>query len=312
MIIRKSCLVVHTACLTLGVLSYLPAAALQYGSSIENTQWSVSGSVFSCRFEQPLPGYGTGVFFHEAGEDVQFRLESMNNLMALSRAQISIVPPPWQPSEKSENLGSAKLLKDNPNLTLDSNRSNRFMHALLEGKWPVISHHTAYDKNKFIQLHLSAVSFQDFYPTYLQCVVQLLPMNFRQVENSKIFFGIGDSTLDPNDKKILDKIIFYIESDPRVFAVYLDGHSDNAGRRFENREISRARVEQVERYLIKKGIKDELLSTRFHGDRYPIADNNTAKGRAQNRRVTIRLEMREDMPIPDHLLFRPPELQAKK
>ncbi|MEN9464823.1 MAG: hypothetical protein RL217_1004 [Pseudomonadota bacterium] len=293
-------------------LFFLPtvavASTLEYGSSVENTSWQVSGSVFGCRFEQPLPGYGTALFFHEAGEPARFQLESLRNLLDLSQAQISILPPPWQPSAKAEPLGTAKLVKDNPNLSLDANRSNQFLHALLEGRWPAISHHTFYDPNKFVQLHLSAVKFQDYYPVYLRCVKQLLPVNSRQVENSKVYFDAGnDSTLDPNDKKVLDKIIFYIKHDPRVFSVYLDGHSDNAGRRFDNREISRARAEQVERYFIKQGINSDMISTRFHGDRYPIADNATAKGRALNRRVTVRLEMREDTSIPDDLIFRPDE-----
>src|SRR5690554_7597163 len=65
------------------ILATSPALmALEYGGAIENTQWQVSGSVFECRFEQTVPGYGTGVFYHRAGEDIQFRLEAVRNLMA--------------------------------------------------------------------------------------------------------------------------------------------------------------------------------------------------------------------------------------
>ena len=278
--------------------------ALEYGSSIENTRWQVSGSVFECRFEQPLPGYGTAVFYHRAGEDVKFRLETLRNLMAPSQANISIMPPPWQPSSKSENLGTAKLVKDSPNLTLDSQRTNKFLHALLQGQWPAIAHHTYYDPKRFVELHVSAVQFQDYYPVYLKCADQLLNVNFSQVENSKVYFDDGEHSLDPKDKAILDKVIYYIQNDPRVYAVYLDGHTDNTGRRFTNREISRARVEQVAQYLENRGINPDMVTTRFHGDRYPIANNATAKGRAENRRVTIQLKWHGDEPVPGHLVFR--------
>ena len=55
-----------------------------------------------------------------------------------------------------------------------------------------------------------------------------------------------------------------------------------------------------------------MITTRFHGSRYPVADNSTPEGRAENRRVTIRLEMREDMPIPDDLLFKLPTAQLSE
>jgi outer membrane protein OmpA-like peptidoglycan-associated protein len=132
-------------------------------------------------------------------------------------------------------------------------------------------------------------------------------MNFEQVARSKVHFKIGQSEIDPKDTDMLNRIVFYIKHDPRVFAVYLDGHSDNIGRRYDNRQTSKLRVESVERYFIKQGISPDMITTRFHGDRYPVADNRTAKGRAENRRVTIRLELREDMPIPDDLLFKLPE-----
>lgn len=283
------------------------SAALEFGSSVENTAWAVSGSVFSCRFEQEIPGYGQAVFYQRAGEDVTFRLETVRNLMDFSQARISILPPPWQPSGKSENLGTSRIVSKSPNLSLDARRSNQFLHALLEGKWPAISHKTYYDGERYVQVHVSAVAFPDRYQDYIQCVKQLLPMNFDQVARSKVLFGSGEEQIDRNDMKTLDRIIYYLKHDPRVFAIYLDGHSDSVGRRYDNRQVSKARVEDVERYFIKQGVDPEMITTRFHGDRYPVASNGTAAGRAENRRVTIRLEQRKDMPIPENLIYIPPE-----
>lgn len=291
--------------LLLLMLSLPASAALEFGSSVENTHWSVTGSVFECRFAQDIPGYGSAVFYHEAGEDVVFRLETLRNLMDYSQARVSILPPPWQPANRTENLGTAAIVKATPNLTLDTRRTNQFLHALMEGKWPAISHKTYYDQNRFVQLHVSAVSFPENYGDYMDCVNQLLPMNFRQVARNKILFGSGKEGIDQADMKLLDRIIYYIKHDPRVFAVYLDGHSDNVGRRYDNRQISKARVEDVERYFVLQGIDPDKITTRFHGDRYPVATNKTAAGRAENRRVTIRLEQRQDMPVPDDLLFKP-------
>ena len=292
--------------ITLLALPAWATESLHYGGSLDNTEWSLSGSVFECRFAQDIPEYGSAVFYHQAGEDVYFQLETIRNLMDYSKARVSILPPYWQPSGKTENLGSAKISKGTPNLSLDHERTNQFLHALMEGKWPTISHKTYYDEERFVQVQVSAFGFDDFYLDYLQCVKQLLPVNFEQVARSKVFFGSGEKAVDKKDTDILDRIIFYMKNDPRVFAVYLDGHSDNQGRRYDQRQISKSRVEDVERYFIKQGINPEMITTRFHGGRYPVASNKTRKGRAENRRVTVRLEQREDMPIPDELKFKLP------
>lgn len=290
-------------CLFILPLLQSKAFALEYGGGIENTQWKISGSIFECRFEQVLPEYGVGVFYHEAGEDIVFHLETRKNLMKEGRASVSVTPAPWQPSKKSEHLGYSDIRENKPNLELDPERSNQFLHALLEGKQPVITRRAYYDDTKFIKIHLSAIHFKDYYFKYLNCVDQLLPMNFSQVARNRVHFGNGKEDLSEADIKLLDRVIYYVKKDPRVFAIYIDGHTDNRGRRYDNRQLSKRRAESVERYFIKKGINAEIVTLRFHGQRYPIASNNTASGRAKNRRVTIRLEQREDMEVPAELLF---------
>lgn len=282
------------------------AHALQYGGGVNDTHWSITGSVFECNFEQKIPNYGRARFYHRAGEDVRFQLLADRNLMETSRARLTLLPPPWQPSQRSESLGTAKVTKALPNVSLDSRRSNQFLHGLLEGRWPSVTHRSYYDRNRSIQVRVSAVAFEASYRVYLACVNQLLPINFGQVARSKVLFKAGQEKIDFDAIDVLDRIIFYIENDPRVVAVYLDGHSDNSGRRYDNRQVSKRRVEDVEQYLIQRGINPEMITARFHGDRYPIASNKTGKGRAQNRRVTVRLEMQDGAAIPPELQFVPP------
>jgi len=293
-------------CVILTVTPVLAGQTMNFSGSPQDTRWALSGNVFECRFEQLVPGYGRAVFFHQAGEDVAFQLETERNLMDYSKADISIAPPNWQPAQRSERLGTARVSDAEPNLKLDSERSNRFLHALLEGRLPTISHHTYYDSSKYIQVQVSATRFPDAYQDYVACSRQLLKYNYGQVARSKVFFNSGEENIDKKDMAILDRIIYYIKNDPRINAVYLDGHSDNRGRRYDNRQMSKQRVEAVERYLLINGISPDIVTTRFHGDRYPVANNNTYAGRAANRRVTVRLEMDEEMPLPDNLVFQLP------
>jgi outer membrane protein OmpA-like peptidoglycan-associated protein len=194
-----------------------------------------------------------------------------------------------------------------PVLSLDYGRSNQFMHALREGRMPTVSHETYYDSGRFIQVQVSAVEFEKAFQDYLLCAAQLLNVNFEQIERSKVRFKTGGEALSQEDLEVLDRIIYYVKNDPRVTAIYLDGHTDSIGRRYDNRQISKRRAEAVERYLLVNDIPPEIITTRFHGSRYPVADNATAKGRAENRRVTVRLEVDKDMPLPDEMLFKLPE-----
>src|SRR5690606_41217362 len=63
--------------------------------------------------------------------------------------------------------------------------------------------------------------------------------------------------------------------------------------RLSNRELSRQRVLAVQAYLVERGVDKDMISIRFHGERYPVANNNTREGREKNRRVTLRLRSEE-------------------
>ena len=57
-----------------------------------------------------------------------------------------------------------------------------------------------------------------------------------------------------------------------------------------NRKLAKARASEVAAYLRAQGLNDQQVVIRFHGAAYPVADNNSAQGRAENRRTTVRLE----------------------
>src|SRR5690606_29056901 len=96
--------------------------------------------------------------------------------------------------------------------------------------------------------------------------------------------------LDAEARQRLDVALAYIEADSDISRIQLDGHSDDVGDRLSNRELSRQRVLAIQAYLVERGVDEALINTRFHGERYPVAANDSAGVRAKNRRVTLRLE----------------------
>ena len=68
----------------------------------------------------------------------------------------------------------------------------------------------------------------------------------------------------------------------------IEGHADSQGEDAYNLALSQKRTESVKTYLMGKGIMESRLTAIGYGESRPIADNNTAAGRAKNRRVELK------------------------
>ncbi|AUI70117.1 OmpA family protein [Beggiatoa leptomitoformis] len=98
-------------------------------------------------------------------------------------------------------------------------------------------------------------------------------------------FASGQSAL-PDDLVLLDKVSELIKALPNR-QVLIEGHTDSSGNPETNLTLSQQRAETVKTALIKRGVAENLLSSTGLGKENPIADNGTATGRKQNRRVEV-------------------------
>jgi len=71
--------------------------------------------------------------------------------------------------------------------------------------------------------------------------------------------------------------------------ISVDGYTDNTGDAGKNKILSEARANAVQARLIAAGISGDRISTRGMGAADPVADNGTAEGRSQNRRIEVTL-----------------------
>ncbi len=92
-----------------------------------------------------------------------------------------------------------------------------------------------------------------------------------------ITFDFGKSTLKPQFYSSLNGVIEVV------------GHTDSIGSDAVNNRLSKERADSVAAYLAGQGVQRARIETLGAGKAYPIADNNTDAGRAQNRRVEIRV-----------------------
>ncbi len=106
---------------------------------------------------------------------------------------------------------------------------------------------------------------------------------------SAVQFVSGSATLTTAGRKELDKAARILNEQYPQLKVQIAGHTDNTGKAESNQALSEKRAAAVKAYLVKKGITEDRLTTIGYGQDQPVADNGTAAGRTQNRRVEFKV-----------------------
>jgi len=266
----------------------LPAGALTFQTRMENIAWTVEGDQFECRLVQPIEGFGSGEFVRRAGEQPTFQLRSNSNVLGAGSATLLAAAAPWQPGRGDINLGAVRMARTGVLFTSSQGQASRLINGLLDGRSTVVRNYTG-EGGRAMEVRVLPVSFAKAYSDYQACAGKLLPMNYDQIRQTQVGFPTGVD-LDSNARARLDVILDYLKADPSVNHIELNGHSDNSGNRLTNRENSRRRALAVADYLKAHGVPEAQITVRFHGERYPLAKNNSAANRARNRRVNIELD----------------------
>ncbi|EDY85483.1 outer membrane protein [gamma proteobacterium HTCC5015] len=104
-------------------------------------------------------------------------------------------------------------------------------------------------------------------------------------------FSTGSAKLSSKGKESLDDLAMKLKAlGNGVKSVQIDGHTDSQGSESLNQRVSEQRAQAVKSYLVEQGVDGSLINTKGYGESQPVADNATAAGRAQNRRVEISVD----------------------
>jgi peptidoglycan-associated lipoprotein len=103
-------------------------------------------------------------------------------------------------------------------------------------------------------------------------------------------FKFGKTALPDEAKQKLDEMVAHLKQDPKAIYLEIEGHTDNVGDKMINTKIGLERAEAVKRYLYEQyQIPLHKMNVISYGEEKPVAPNKTRDGRAQNRRVVIKV-----------------------
>ncbi|HWK52536.1 MAG TPA: OmpA family protein [Steroidobacter sp.] len=108
--------------------------------------------------------------------------------------------------------------------------------------------------------------------------ITLAGVNF---ENDSVVLASGSTV-------VLDRLAADLKKYPQL-EIELQGHTDSVGSDQYNQRLSQQRADAVRTYLLNRGVRSSQVVARGYGESQPISDNNTAAGRAQNRRVVMQV-----------------------
>ncbi|AVJ56223.1 hypothetical protein C5610_07795 [Idiomarina sp. OT37-5b] len=112
--------------------------------------------------------------------------------------------------------------------------------------------------------------------------------NIRLQMPGNITFATDSASISQNFYPVLNDVARVLTKYEKT-TMMVEGHTDSTGSAEYNQQLSLNRAIAVRNYLVGNGVDQRRLTTYGYGESQPIADNNTASGREQNRRVELKI-----------------------
>jgi outer membrane protein OmpA-like peptidoglycan-associated protein len=110
------------------------------------------------------------------------------------------------------------------------------------------------------------------------------------LSDDKVKFEFNKATISPAGAGALDELAAKIKSFGKAVYLEIEGHTDSRGPEEYNMMLGEKRADAVRNYLNQKGgIPLHAMNTISYGETQPVADNSSADGRGQNRRVVVKV-----------------------
>ncbi|MEN9568864.1 MAG: hypothetical protein RL172_95 [Bacteroidota bacterium] len=142
------------------------------------------------------------------------------------------------------------------------------------------------DSTSYSILDIPALKPNQFYKNPFKVDIQFEAPKAFVLDNCT--FETGKAELKAEAHAVLDELVDYLKrkDDEKI---EIGGHTDNVGKEEANMILSTNRANTVRAYLLMKGIAPERVTAKGYGMTEPVAENDTAEGKALNRRTEVKV-----------------------
>ena len=275
-----------------------PAAGVQYNTDwVENWRHVRSGDF--CRLEIDLQEYGEAGFVASSTSAMGFELQARRDLQ---QGDLTVIrhAPAWHPTPSADRkLGQLRHIPTGGSVG-DNPIAEKMLLALREGFELKLVSGVRVSPPGRLQHHIRAINFFPALDSFLACAHTKTQVAWQHISRTRVAFEVDKHQISEEGLERLDAVIAYVAKDPSIGRLFVDGHTDASGHERANYSLSKRRAEAVAEYL-KQSLASSMsppdIVTRYHGASYPVASNDTAAGKAQNRRTTVRLERDVDRAV---------------
>lgn len=280
------------ACLLIVTPMLASASMRTYKADIGDSSWYIDEpNRLECTLNHQIPGYGTASFTSFASKtlNMEFNLDMLRLPKSYGVAAVYSVPPKWMPGQMHKTIADMKIRKQFDG-DLPEQAAWTMLSELEKGFWPTLYYQDWYSQYDKIAVALNASNFSAPYEHFVNCVADLLPYSFNDIKYTVLTYRFGGTQLTKASKRKLEMIGAYLQEDPDLELVLLDGYTDSYGGKSKNKQVSIQRAVEIKSFFTQMGVEATRIDVTGHGERRHAAPNATSNSRAKNRRVVIRMQ----------------------
>ena len=241
-----------------------------------------------CLLKAEVPAYGEARFVASTDTPAEFEFQAHRDYQG-SDLQVTRMAPDWHPQAGfRETLGIARHISSGGSVARGQ-LADAMLLALRDGYVLALKAAAKHRADAQMEWQLPVIGFISAYDQFIHCAQTSLQVSWAQMSRTRIPFAVDSADLDETAQQRLRTVARFVRGDHEISTLYIDGHTDASGDKMKNRKLSAARAEVVAEFLKTQGLGQRDFVVRFHGASYPVADNATPKGKARNRRATVRL-----------------------
>lgn len=307
----RSLIIICNVFFSLGLVNFKPALSGEVLTvPMDISSWSFSGNKFECNLVHSKVSMGKFYFRSEPNNQILFISDIRGEGKEWQGATLISQNAPWGKELYRKVESSLTVTKPSRRFVFRKGAPS-LMKAIAGGSWITLVLEGK-DASALSEVRIPTIQIQKALGEFNACRERLPKLSFSQARDIVLPFQFGQKTLNATQQQTLAALYSYLSVDDRVTKVLIDGHTDNVGPRLTNLSVSRLRAQQVADALIAHGVNPNIIEVRSHGDRYPVANNNTAAGQAKNRRVTLRLVRDNERTIEKNTMYVQQQTQQKK